>query len=77
LDEQIVGLLLNRLSLVHQVREFKLIDGVPQHTPEREQVVISNVTSECSGLEKEYVQAVYTALLDATRIVADKKQVLL
>lgn len=73
LDEKIVDLLKTRLQLVFQVREIKHIDEIPQHSMEREHVVIENATHNCCGLEKEYLAETYQALLTATRKVADKK----
>ena len=73
LDEDIADLLKQRLQLVHQVREFKKIEGLPFYCPTREEVVISNVAADSTGLEKEYLETIYKSLLEVTRKVADIK----
>lgn len=74
LDEQIAALLKERLSLVLQAREIKMIDGIPAHSTEREQVIVANVIDASVGLEREYLADIYQALLTTTRQVADKKR---
>lgn len=73
LDDKIVNLLKERLNLVHQVREIKKIEGMPFHCPEREEVVLTNISFATTGLEKEYLTTIYKSLLDVTRTVADQK----
>lgn len=73
LDDKIVSLLKERLQLVHEVREFKKIEGLPFHCPDREEVVLSNITMGSEGLEKEYLSQIYKTLLETTRTVADQK----
>lgn len=73
LDEKITELLKERLSLVLQAREIKMVDEIPAHSAEREQVILANVIEGTSGLEREYLTEVYQALLTTTRQVADKK----
>lgn len=73
LDDKIVGHLKERLQLVHEVREFKKIEGLPFHCPDREEVVLANITTGSEGLEKEYLTQIYRTLLETTRTVADQK----
>lgn len=73
LDDKIVGLLKERLQLVHEVREIKKIEGMPFHCPDREEVVLANISVGTEGLEREYLNEIYKALLQVTRNVADQK----
>lgn len=74
LDDEIVKLLKERLELVFEAREIKQIDGLPLHCLERENVVLKNATYDTVGLEREYLQDIYTSLLEITRKIADQKQ---
>lgn len=73
LDEKIVSLLKERLQLVHEVREIKLVEGLPFHCPDREEIVLSNISLGSQGLEKEYLTTIYKSILEVTRTVADQK----
>lgn len=73
IDDKIVELLKERLTLVYQVREIKKIEGMPFFCPNREEVILANATTNTKGLEKEYIQDIYKTLIEATRKVADQK----
>lgn len=73
IDDQIAKLLKERLEHVFEAREIKQVDGIPLHCAEREAVVIKNVTFDSCGLEKEYLEEIYSSLLAITRKVADQK----
>ncbi len=73
LDDKIVDLLKQRLSLVHQVREVKHIEGLPFHNSAREDIILGRATSDADEYEQEYLAAIYKSLLEVTRTVADKK----
>jgi len=76
LDRQIVGLLNERARLAERIGASKASRGAGIYAPDREQVVLANVTGANAGpLAEAHLQAIYREVLSAMRSLEGRERV--
>jgi len=70
-DEQLIPLLLKRMSLAEGVAKYKVERGIPVLNEEREQQILDNVSKKC-GEHGETIKTVFSATMDASRALQHK-----
>lgn len=71
IDEQLIPLLLKRMSISEQVARYKVERGIPVLNAEREQQILDNVTAKC-GAQGDTIKTVFSATMDASRALQHK-----
>ena len=65
-DDALIALLKQRLALSREVAEYKAAKNLPVYDAAREQAILDKAAAECGG-QKDAIQAVFSAVLDASR----------
>lgn len=71
IDEQLIPLLLKRMSISEQVAKYKVERGIPVLNSEREQQILDNVAEKC-GKQGDTIKTVFSATMDASRALQHK-----
>lgn len=71
IDEQLIPLLLKRMSISEQVARYKVERGIPVLNAEREQQILDNVAEKC-GAQGDTIKTVFSATMDASRALQHK-----
>lgn len=71
IDEQLIPLLLKRMSISEQVAKYKVERGIPVLNSEREQQILNNVAEKC-GEHGDTIKTVFSATMDASRALQHK-----
>lgn len=71
IDEQLIPLLLKRMSISEQVAKYKVERGIPVLNSEREQQILNNVAEKC-GKQGDTIKTVFSATMDASRALQHK-----
>lgn len=71
IDEQLIPLLLKRMSISEQVARYKVERGIPVLNAEREQQILDNVAAKC-GAQGDTIKTVFSATMDASRALQHK-----
>ncbi|MDE5984178.1 MAG: bifunctional chorismate mutase/prephenate dehydratase [Eubacterium sp.] len=71
IDEQLIPLLLKRMSISEQVAKYKVERGIPVLNAEREQQILDNVAEKC-GAQGDTIKTVFSATMDASRALQHK-----
>lgn len=71
IDEQLIPLLLKRMSISEQVARYKVERGIPVLNAEREQQILDNVAKKC-GEQGDTIKTVFSATMDASRALQHK-----
>ncbi len=71
IDEQLIPLLLKRMSISEQVAKYKVERGIPVLNSEREQQILNNVAEKC-GEQGDTIKTVFSATMDASRALQHK-----
>lgn len=71
IDEQLIPLLLKRMSISEQVARYKVERGIPVLNAEREQQILDNVAAKC-GVQGDTIKTVFSATMDASRALQHK-----
>lgn len=71
IDEQLIPLLLKRMSISEQVAKYKVERGIPVLNAEREQQILDNVAAKC-GDQGDTIKTVFSATMDASRALQHK-----
>ena len=71
IDEQLIPLLLKRMSISEQVAKYKVERGIPVLNSEREQQILNNVAEKC-GKQGDTIKTVFFASMDASRALQHK-----
>ncbi len=71
IDEQLIPLLLKRMSISEQVARYKVERGIPVLNAEREQQILDNVAKKC-GAQGDTIKTVFSATMDASRALQHK-----
>ncbi|MCC8074295.1 MAG: prephenate dehydratase [Clostridiales bacterium] len=71
IDEQIIPLLLKRMSIAKDVAEYKVERGIPVLNSQREQEILDNVADKC-GEQGDTIKTVFSAMMDASRALQHK-----
>lgn len=71
IDEQLIPLLLKRMSISEQVARYKVERGIPVLNAEREQQILDNVAEKC-GTQGDTIKTVFSATMDASRALQHK-----
>lgn len=71
IDEQLIPLLLKRMSIAENVAKYKVERGIPVLNEEREQQILDNVAAKC-GNQGETIKTVFAATMDASRALQHK-----
>ncbi|MCM1113934.1 MAG: prephenate dehydratase [Clostridium sp.] len=71
IDNQLIPLLLKRMSISQKVAEYKVARGIPVLNEEREQEILNNVADKC-GEQGETIKTVFSATMDASRALQHK-----
>ena len=76
IDNAIVLLLAERLSMIPHVAEYKLKNQVPRIVPEREKLILDKKTElgKKHGLKQEYVQDIFKRIIQESHII--EKQIM-
>lgn len=71
IDNAIVLLLAERLSLIPDVAEYKVKNNVPREQPEREKLIFKKKSEfgKKHGLRPEYVQDVFKRIIEESHVV--------
>lgn len=74
IDNGIVLLLAERLSLMPYVANYKIKHNIARHQPEREKEILSKKTElgEKNGLRKEYIEDIFKRIIEESHIVEKK-----
>lgn len=71
IDEQLIPLLLKRMSISEEVAKYKVERGIPVLNSEREQQILDNVAEKCGELGNT-IKTVFSATMDASRALQHK-----
>ncbi len=71
IDEQLIPLLLKRMSIAEEVAKYKVKRGLPVLNEQREQEILQNVAQKC-GEHGETIKTVFSATMDASRALQHK-----
>ena len=71
IDEQLIPLLLKRMSIAEDVARYKVERGIPVLNAEREQQILDNVAEKC-GEHGDTIKTVFSATMDASRALQHK-----
>lgn len=71
IDEQLIPLLLKRMSISEKVAQYKVERGIPVLNAEREQQILDNVAKKC-GEQGDTIKTVFSATMDASRALQHK-----
>lgn len=71
IDEQLIPLLLKRMSISEQVARYKVERDIPVLNAEREQQILDNVAAKC-GAQGDTIKTVFSATMDASRALQHK-----
>lgn len=71
IDEQLIPLLLKRMSISEKVAQYKVERGIPVLNAQREQEILDNVAAKC-GDRGETIKTVFSATMDASRAIQHK-----
>ncbi len=71
IDEQLIPLLLKRMSISEEVAKYKVERGIPVLNSEREQQILDNVAQKCGELGNT-IKTVFSATMDASRALQHK-----
>ena len=71
IDEQLIPLLLKRMSISEQVARYKVERGIPVLNAEREQQILDHVAAKC-GAQGDTIKTVFSATMDASRALQHK-----
>ena len=71
LDNAIVLLLAERLSLIPHVANYKIKHGLPRSQPEREKEILSakRALGDKYGLRRKYVEDIFKRIIEESHIV--------
>ena len=71
IDNELIPLLLKRMSVSEQVAQYKAERGMPVLNSEREQQILDDVASKC-GKHGDTIKTVFSATMDASRALQHK-----
>lgn len=71
IDEQLIPLLLQRMSISEKVAEYKVERGLPVLNEQREKEILDDVHKKC-GEQGDTIATVFAATLDASRALQHK-----
>ncbi len=71
IDDQIIPLLLRRMSVSEQVAKYKAERGMPVLNSDREQQILDDVAAKC-GKHGDTIKTVFAATMDASRALQHK-----
>ena len=67
IDRELVNLTVQRLGMVDEISDYKVIHNLPVHDPAREDQVISRIISVCEEGFREDIAALYLCLFEISR----------
>lgn len=70
-DEQLIPLLLKRMSISEKVAEYKVKNGLPVLNEKREKEILDDVHKKC-GEQGDTIATVFSATMDASRALQHK-----
>ena len=71
IDDELIPLLLKRMSVSEKVAKYKVERGMPVLNSEREQQILDDVAKKC-GKQGETIKTVFAATMDASRALQHK-----
>lgn len=71
IDDQLIPLLLKRMSVAEEVAKYKAERGMPVLNAEREQQILDDVAQKC-GKHGDTIKTVFSATMDASRALQHK-----
>ena len=71
IDDELIPLLLKRMSVSEKVAKYKVERGMPVLNSEREQQILDDVAKKC-GKQGETIKTVFAATMDASRDLQQK-----
>ena len=71
IDNAIVLLLAERLSLIPHVAKYKMKNNIPRYQPEREKLILEKKAElgKKHGLRQEYVRDIFTKIIKESHVV--------
>ena len=75
IDRELVNLTVQRLGMVDEISDYKVIHNLPVHDPAREDQVISRIISVCEEGFREDIAALYLCLFEISRKRQERRQV--